>query len=32
VKDAIQITWSATLKAGDQVLSLREGGTDIASV
>jgi uncharacterized OsmC-like protein len=32
VKDAIQITWSATLKAGDQVLSLREGGTDIAAV
>src|SRR3970040_2228310 len=32
VKDAIQITWSATLKAGDQVLSLREGGPDTASV
>lgn len=24
VKDAIKITWSALLKAGDQVLSLRE--------
>lgn len=31
VKDAIQITWSATLKAGDQVLSLREEGSDAPS-
>jgi len=31
VKDAIKVTWSATLKAGDQVLSLREGGSDAAS-
>jgi uncharacterized OsmC-like protein len=27
VKDAIKITWSATLKAGDQVLSLEEEGS-----
>jgi uncharacterized OsmC-like protein len=31
VKDAIRITWSATLKAGDEVLSLREEGSDAAS-
>ena len=31
VKDAIMITWSATLKAGDQVLSLREEGADAAA-
>src|SRR5215470_2778177 len=27
VKDAIRITWSATVKAGDQVLALKEEGT-----
>ena len=31
VKYAINITWSATLKAGDQVLSLMEEGSDAAS-
>jgi uncharacterized OsmC-like protein len=31
VKDAIKVTWSATLRAGDQVLSLREEGSDAAS-
>jgi uncharacterized OsmC-like protein len=31
VKGAIKVTWSATLKAGDQVLSLREDGSDAAS-
>ena len=31
VKDAIRVTWSATLKAGDQVLSLREEGSDAPS-
>ena len=31
VKGAIRVTWSATLKAGDQVLSLREDGSDAAS-
>jgi len=30
-KDAIPITWSATLKAGDQVLSLREEGSDASA-
>src|SRR6266540_733218 len=28
VKNAIRITWSATLKAGDQVLSIKEGEPD----
>jgi hypothetical protein len=28
VKDAITIIWSATLRAGDQVLSLEEAGSD----
>jgi hypothetical protein len=28
VKDAIKVTCSATLKAGDQVLSLREEGSE----
>src|SRR5574342_962038 len=27
VKDAIAITWSATVRAGDQVLSLKEEGS-----
>jgi hypothetical protein len=31
VKDAIRITWSATVKAGDEVLSLREEGSHAAS-
>ena len=31
VKDAIRITWSATLKTGDQVLSLREEGSDASA-
>jgi len=31
VKDAIKITWSATLTAGDEVLSLEEEGPDGAS-
>jgi hypothetical protein len=31
VKNAIQISWSATLKAGDQVLSIREETPDAAS-
>ena len=31
VKNAIQISWSATLKAGDQVLSIREEAPDAAS-
>ena len=31
VKEAIRITWSATLKAGGQVFSLREEGSDAAS-
>ena len=31
VKDAIKITWSATLTAGDEVLSLKEEGSDGAS-
>ncbi len=29
VKDAIRLTWSATLKAGGQVFSLREEGSDV---
>ena len=28
VKDAIKITWSASVKAGDQTLSLKEEGSD----
>ncbi len=28
VNNAIRITWSATLKAGDQVLSIKEGEPD----
>ena len=28
VKDAIKITWSATVRAGDEVLSLKEVGSD----
>src|SRR5215510_15839948 len=28
VKEAIDVSWSATLRAGDQVLALREEGTD----
>jgi uncharacterized OsmC-like protein len=31
VKNAIQISWSASLKAGDQVLSIREATPDAAS-
>ncbi|HEX9187968.1 MAG TPA: hypothetical protein VGB87_12890 [Vicinamibacteria bacterium] len=31
VVGAIRVTWSATLRAGDQVLSLREEGSDAAS-
>ena len=31
VKGAIRVTWSATLKAGDQVLSVREEGSDAPS-
>ena len=31
VKNAIKITWSATLTAGDEVLSLEEEGSDGAS-
>jgi hypothetical protein len=31
VKNAIEITWSAALKAGDQVLSVREEKHDPAS-
>ena len=31
VKDAIRITWSATVKAGDQLLRLKEDGSDAAS-
>jgi uncharacterized OsmC-like protein len=31
VKDAIAITWSATLRAGDQTHSIREGSQDAAS-
>jgi uncharacterized OsmC-like protein len=27
VKDAIKVTWSATLRAGDQVLALQEEGS-----
>ena len=30
VKGAIEITWSATLKAGDQVFSLRDGADGIS--
>jgi uncharacterized OsmC-like protein len=30
VKNAIQVSWSATLKAGDQVLSIREETADAA--
>ena len=31
VKNAIAITWSATLRAGDHVLSLKEEGSDGAA-
>src|SRR5881397_2850892 len=31
VKDAIKITWAATVKAGDEVLSLKEEASDGAS-
>jgi len=31
VKDAIAISWSATLRAGDQVLTIREAGHEAAS-
>jgi uncharacterized OsmC-like protein len=31
VKDAIRITWSATLKAGGEILTLREEGSDAPS-
>jgi hypothetical protein len=31
VKDAIDVSWSATLRAGDQVLALREEGTAATS-
>jgi len=31
VKDAIKVTWSATLRAGDEVLALKEEGSDSSS-
>jgi hypothetical protein len=31
VKNAIKITWAATVKAGDEVLSLKEEESDGAS-
>jgi uncharacterized OsmC-like protein len=31
VKDAIKIRWSATLRAGNEVLALKEEGSDAAS-